>query len=199
MCVMARAMCMRQPAGVLCPARVAAVARPPDARHARRRGLHRRVQAGACVGRAKKCSARTDALCTGAGAGARARGRMTVRTRASSKASAKPPEKGSFPLDHFHECKTFMEKYMACLKREANAHASCREETKACAPLPSAPGRTSVPALCPPGSLPPACTAAKDRHGQGRRHAALLLRAACDARSHPCPTALSRPGTCNAG
>ena len=54
MCVMARAMCMRQPAGVLCPARVAAVARPPDARHARRRGLHRRVQAGACVGRAKK-------------------------------------------------------------------------------------------------------------------------------------------------
>ena len=48
-----------------------------------------------------------------------------------SKANAKPPEKGSFPLDHFHECKTFMEKYMACLKRESNSHANCREETKA--------------------------------------------------------------------
>ena len=58
--------------------------------------------------------------------------------RSSSKANAKPPEKGSFPLDHFHECKAFMEKYMACMKREANTHAACREETKACVPLPAA-------------------------------------------------------------
>lgn len=55
----------------------------------------------------------------------------------SSKANAKAPEKGSFPLDHFHECKTFMEKYMACMKRESHTHASCREETKACAPPPA--------------------------------------------------------------
>ena len=52
----------------------------------------------------------------------------------SSKANARPPEKGSFPLDHFHECKTFMEKYMACMKRESNTHAACRDETKACVP-----------------------------------------------------------------
>lgn len=73
------------------------------------------------------------------GVRARASARVTVNIIlyfASSKASAKAPEKGSFPLDHFHECKTFMEKYMACLKREANAHAACREETKACAPSP---------------------------------------------------------------
>ena len=49
----------------------------------------------------------------------------------SSKINTTPPEKGSFPLDHFHECKTFMEKYMACMKRESNTHLACREETKA--------------------------------------------------------------------
>ena len=54
-----------------------------------------------------------------------------------SKASVSPPQKGSFPLDHFYECKTLMDKYMACMKKEAWTHASCREETKACVQHPT--------------------------------------------------------------
>ncbi|EKX41449.1 hypothetical protein GUITHDRAFT_60979, partial [Guillardia theta CCMP2712] len=49
----------------------------------------------------------------------------------SSKANARPPKKGSFPLDHFGECKEAMSRYMACMKNNDHAHATCREETKA--------------------------------------------------------------------
>ncbi|KAK7806497.1 hypothetical protein U0070_017489 [Myodes glareolus] len=28
----------------------------------------------------------------------------------------RPPDKGSFPLDHFGECKSFKEKFMKCLR-----------------------------------------------------------------------------------
>ena len=43
----------------------------------------------------------------------------------------KPPEKGSFPLDHDGECKKFMVKYMACLKANQKESGQCREESKA--------------------------------------------------------------------
>ncbi|KAI7796656.1 cytochrome c oxidase assembly protein COX19 [Triplophysa rosa] len=40
------------------------------------------------------------------------------------------PDKGSFPLDHFGECKTFKETYMRCLKNNRFDNSRCREESK---------------------------------------------------------------------
>jgi cytochrome c oxidase assembly protein subunit 19 len=37
-----------------------------------------------------------------------------------------PPEKGSFPLDHFHECKSIHWKYLRCLKENKNDSFACR-------------------------------------------------------------------------
>ena len=37
-----------------------------------------------------------------------------------------PPEKGSFPLDHFHECRSIHSKYLRCLKENKNDCFSCR-------------------------------------------------------------------------
>ncbi|XP_064393633.1 cytochrome c oxidase assembly protein COX19-like [Halichondria panicea] len=42
----------------------------------------------------------------------------------------KPPDKGSFPLDHEGECKEFMVKYMRCLKNHSNDNSLCRDESK---------------------------------------------------------------------
>ncbi|PVV05262.1 hypothetical protein BB560_000223 [Smittium megazygosporum] len=40
-----------------------------------------------------------------------------------------PPDRGSFPLDHFGECKTQMLKYIECIKSESD-HSNCRELSK---------------------------------------------------------------------
>ncbi|KAA0725363.1 Cytochrome c oxidase assembly protein COX19 [Triplophysa tibetana] len=40
------------------------------------------------------------------------------------------PDKGSFPLDHFGECKTFKEIYMRCLRSNRFDNSRCREESK---------------------------------------------------------------------
>ncbi|EMG46102.1 COX19 Cytochrome c oxidase assembly protein COX19 [Candida maltosa Xu316] len=38
-----------------------------------------------------------------------------------------PPERGSFPLDHEGECKSFMESYLKCMKFTENKNApNCR-------------------------------------------------------------------------
>ncbi|KAL1495854.1 hypothetical protein AB1Y20_014498 [Prymnesium parvum] len=78
---------------------------------------------------------------------------------------AKPPDKGSFPLDHFRECSEAKEAYMACLKehmmqaqtgacRELSAaYLQCRMDAKLMAKqemdklgyYPSAEGSTSTP------------------------------------------------------
>ncbi|XP_062999102.1 cytochrome c oxidase assembly protein COX19 [Elgaria multicarinata webbii] len=42
----------------------------------------------------------------------------------------KPPDKGSFPLDHFGECKAFKEKFMKCLQANSFENALCRQESK---------------------------------------------------------------------
>ncbi|KAG9405994.1 Cytochrome c oxidase assembly protein cox19 [Aphanomyces cochlioides] len=39
---------------------------------------------------------------------------------------AKPPEKGSFPLDHYGECKEPMKVFLACLKQKKNSHIECK-------------------------------------------------------------------------
>jgi len=41
-----------------------------------------------------------------------------------------PPAKGSFPLDHFGECKTFMISYMECLHITKNKNSECREQAR---------------------------------------------------------------------
>ncbi|XP_052610248.1 cytochrome c oxidase assembly protein COX19 isoform X2 [Peromyscus californicus insignis] len=42
----------------------------------------------------------------------------------------RPPDKGSFPLDHFGECKSFKEKFMKCLHDKNFENALCRNESK---------------------------------------------------------------------
>ena len=49
----------------------------------------------------------------------------------SSKSLApRPPEKGSFPLDHDAECKISVKQYMDCLKENKNVSTNCRSEMK---------------------------------------------------------------------
>ncbi|CAK7892765.1 cytochrome c oxidase assembly protein Cox19p [[Candida] anglica] len=44
-----------------------------------------------------------------------------------SKWTPTPPERGSFPLDHDGECKSFMDKYLRCMKFTDNQNApNCR-------------------------------------------------------------------------
>lgn len=43
---------------------------------------------------------------------------------------AKPPDKGSFPLDHDGECKEYMKRYMKCLRENNNGNHLCRTESK---------------------------------------------------------------------
>ncbi|XP_073492936.1 cytochrome c oxidase assembly protein COX19 [Aquarana catesbeiana] len=42
----------------------------------------------------------------------------------------RPPDKGSFPLDHFGECKPFKEKFMKCLRENSFQSNLCREDSK---------------------------------------------------------------------
>ncbi|GAB6025865.1 hypothetical protein CHUAL_011844 [Chamberlinius hualienensis] len=42
----------------------------------------------------------------------------------------RPPEKGSFPLDHDGECKVNMLKYMICLRNNDNINTNCRHLAK---------------------------------------------------------------------
>ncbi|ELT97517.1 hypothetical protein CAPTEDRAFT_163231 [Capitella teleta] len=42
----------------------------------------------------------------------------------------KPPEKGSFPLDHEGECKIPMIKYMKCLRDNKMSNTICRPDAK---------------------------------------------------------------------
>ncbi|KAL1407263.1 Cytochrome c oxidase assembly protein cox19 [Vanrija albida] len=41
-----------------------------------------------------------------------------------------PPQRGSFPLDHDGECKTFMLSYMTCLKAHGSDGGQCRPEAR---------------------------------------------------------------------
>ncbi|XP_076996545.1 cytochrome c oxidase assembly protein COX19 [Tamandua tetradactyla] len=42
----------------------------------------------------------------------------------------RPPDKGSFPLDHLGECKGFKERFMRCLRDNSFENALCRKESK---------------------------------------------------------------------
>ncbi|XP_041362780.1 cytochrome c oxidase assembly protein COX19-like [Gigantopelta aegis] len=52
---------------------------------------------------------------------------MSTQMTFANKSFVKPPEKGSFPLDHKGECKEVMFKYMRCLRRNELENTKCRE------------------------------------------------------------------------
>ncbi|CAI8034906.1 Cytochrome c oxidase assembly protein COX19 [Geodia barretti] len=43
----------------------------------------------------------------------------------------KPPDKGSFPLDHDGECRDHMMKFLSCLKEKGSDNSLCRDESRA--------------------------------------------------------------------
>ncbi|XP_038677032.1 cytochrome c oxidase assembly protein COX19 [Scyliorhinus canicula] len=56
---------------------------------------------------------------------------MSTAMNFSSKSfSPRPPDKGSFPLDHLGECRKFKEKFMKCLRESKFDNSLCREESK---------------------------------------------------------------------
>ncbi|KAI0768632.1 hypothetical protein BD413DRAFT_479070 [Trametes elegans] len=40
--------------------------------------------------------------------------------------SVSPPDRGSFPLDHYGECKQFMQAYLDCLRTNGSNSTPCR-------------------------------------------------------------------------
>ncbi|KAI0080052.1 hypothetical protein K474DRAFT_1682855 [Panus rudis PR-1116 ss-1] len=40
--------------------------------------------------------------------------------------SVNPPDRGSFPLDHYGECKDYMKLYLDCLRKNGNNSTPCR-------------------------------------------------------------------------
>uniref|UniRef100_A0AAY4A2B7 Cytochrome c oxidase assembly protein COX19 n=1 Tax=Denticeps clupeoides TaxID=299321 RepID=A0AAY4A2B7_9TELE len=42
----------------------------------------------------------------------------------------RPPDKGSFPLDHFGECRAFQETFMRCLRESSFDSSRCRLQSK---------------------------------------------------------------------
>mmetsp|Transcript_39604 Transcript_39604/g.104967 ORF Transcript_39604/g.104967 Transcript_39604/m.104967 type:complete len:126 (-) Transcript_39604:143-520(-) len=42
----------------------------------------------------------------------------------------KPPDKGSFPLDHFGECTELKDEYLRCLRSSNHDNMACRHVTK---------------------------------------------------------------------
>ncbi|XP_063443705.1 uncharacterized protein LOC134724544 [Mytilus trossulus] len=48
----------------------------------------------------------------------------------STRLGRKPPDKGSFPLDHDGECKKEMLRYIICLRKSDHDNNSCRVESK---------------------------------------------------------------------
>ncbi|NP_001290660.1 COX19 cytochrome c oxidase assembly factor [Esox lucius] len=56
---------------------------------------------------------------------------MSTAMNFSSKSfRPRAPDKGSFPLDHFGECKAFKEKFMTCLKDNSYDNSLCRLQSK---------------------------------------------------------------------
>ena len=45
----------------------------------------------------------------------------------SARVSLKPPDKGSFPLDHFHECDRQAKQYTDCLQKHQLLPKRCRK------------------------------------------------------------------------
>ncbi|XP_043566959.1 cytochrome c oxidase assembly protein COX19 [Chiloscyllium plagiosum] len=56
---------------------------------------------------------------------------MSTAMNFSSKSfNPRPPDKGSFPLDHLGECKEFKDKFMNCLRESRFDNSLCRQQSK---------------------------------------------------------------------
>ncbi|KAL3877834.1 hypothetical protein ACJMK2_035478 [Sinanodonta woodiana] len=55
---------------------------------------------------------------------------MSTSMTFPQRATARPPDKGSFPLDHEGECRAFMIKYMICLRDNKRETSQCRRESR---------------------------------------------------------------------
>ena len=55
---------------------------------------------------------------------------MSSMTFGQKSFQVRPPEKGSFPLDHDDECKRFMLNYVRCLRENHSQNVLCRDESK---------------------------------------------------------------------
>ncbi|VDM32410.1 unnamed protein product [Hydatigera taeniaeformis] len=54
-----------------------------------------------------------------------------VRAFANPRNQVKPPDKGSFPLDHMGVCKAMRDKWVACMKNHDWDSGKCRPESAA--------------------------------------------------------------------
>eukprot|EP00913_Durusdinium_trenchii_P027461 g25756.t1 len=59
----------------------------------------------------------------------RARGRWSQMSMGKRIMPGRPPDKGSFPLDHFSECSDLKEEYLRCLK-DGEGRVSADESTE---------------------------------------------------------------------
>lgn len=57
--------------------------------------------------------------------------KFCMSTPHSKSLKPKPPLKGSFPLDHFSECKAQMLSYLDCLEKNKLSSGNCSLESKA--------------------------------------------------------------------
>mmetsp|Transcript_8983 Transcript_8983/g.15417 ORF Transcript_8983/g.15417 Transcript_8983/m.15417 type:complete len:121 (+) Transcript_8983:66-428(+) len=48
----------------------------------------------------------------------------------AARVNALPPEKGSFPLDHFGECRGAMREFLQCMQEHNNLESECRDKAK---------------------------------------------------------------------
>mmetsp|Transcript_9461 Transcript_9461/g.22412 ORF Transcript_9461/g.22412 Transcript_9461/m.22412 type:complete len:133 (-) Transcript_9461:90-488(-) len=56
---------------------------------------------------------------------------MSFNSMGGKASQARPPEKGSFPLDREHRCEKMKSEFLTCLKQNDNGHAACRAISKA--------------------------------------------------------------------
>lgn len=62
--------------------------------------------------------------------GSGAAGMSTAMNFGSKSFQPRPPDKGSFPLDHFGECEHFKERFLKCLRDRRFENALCRNESR---------------------------------------------------------------------
>lgn len=51
----------------------------------------------------------------------------SISMGSNGKQVVRPPQRGIFPLDHEASCRSYMEQYLECLKKEKDVHHKCRQ------------------------------------------------------------------------
>ncbi|KAI9911407.1 hypothetical protein PsorP6_009567 [Peronosclerospora sorghi] len=52
---------------------------------------------------------------------------FTMNATQAPSQNKRPPEKGSFPLDHYGECRPAMKDFLACMHKYDNSHIDCKK------------------------------------------------------------------------